>query len=86
MMTADGTISMLIMTGIICLYLLLAGYTWFTARELYDSHKYISISLHCLAVILLFVLLPLTIYALTSIGWISMPPPSNLTEIRNLTI
>ena len=86
MMTADGTISMLVIVGLLGLYMMIGAYVWSTARELYDKHKYTSISLHGLALALVFVFLPLTIYALTNIGWIKMPPPSNLTEVRNLTI
>ena len=51
-----------------------------------EEHPYFAYFLYGLSIVAIFIFMPLTLWFLAEIGWIHFPPPSNLTEVTNLTL
>jgi len=81
-MTADN-LGLLVL---VVLYLMLGTFLFSLGIGFQDTHQYLAYFLFGLGIASVFIFLPLTVWYFCEIGWITLPPSSNLTEIRNLTI
>jgi len=71
---------------VIVLYLTLATFLIGMGYQYQDKNKYLAYFIYGLAIVTIFIFMPLTIWYLADIGWITLPPPSNLTEATNVTL
>jgi len=82
MMTADNLGLLVLVVG----YLTLGTFLFGVGISFQDTHQYLAYLFFGLGIASVFIFLPLTVWYFCEIGWITLPPPSNLTEIRNLTL
>ena len=70
---------------VIVLYIILASFLIGLGYNCQDNHQYRAYFFYGLAIVSIFIFIPLTIWILYKIGWITFGPMTNLTGIRNIT-